>query len=410
MTVMNKAEAWIWTGCIMKQTQQHNTTTTTTHTLKASSTFHENLILGYTLEQFVVLRVVLADSLCRGTGQSHEQLLGGPACLHGTGTTGHSAAAGHSAGRRHHPLPQRTRALHQAQHVGTVHTHTLAHIQGLEQAAARHTLFPCRRSVQGGDGSLPRCIYLCSTCTNTHTHTPGSNVYTYTHLHTHTMESQQQCLSLQAPSYRNHKALFLSLKYTSSDCTLCSWHPPSPSPSSTHTQTHTLCPSSLWAVPNSLWHTHTHTHTWSSSLFSVEIPFPVFIPPLPPSVCGVGLWHKVPLKPNLVFLPPWTHKTSHSSSCFPQTPEISATKPVFPLSSPLSSISSIFPSPHVDSLCCLMSAAPVFVLLLIAGAGAAPVLRDMELTVGYSTAQGSITNGGKPGDNADWINIHWRIH
>lgn len=108
---------------------------------KKDSTFHEDLILGHALEQFVVLRVVLADSLRRGTGQSHEQLLGGLACLHST--TGHSC----SSRRRHHPLPQRTRALHQAQHVGSVHTHTLTHIQGLEQAAARHTLFPCRWSV-----------------------------------------------------------------------------------------------------------------------------------------------------------------------------------------------------------------------------------------------------------------------
>jgi len=92
---------------------------------KRAVTFHKDLILGHTLEQFVVLRVVLADSLCRGTGQSHEQLLGGPACLHSTTTTT-TTAAGHfgSARRRQHSLPQRTRALHQAQHVGAVHAHT----------------------------------------------------------------------------------------------------------------------------------------------------------------------------------------------------------------------------------------------------------------------------------------------
>lgn len=117
-----------------------------TEAAEADGTFHEDLILGHALEQFVVLRVVLADSLCRGTGQSHEQLLGGPACLHSASSTASSAtssaASSASAGRRHHPLPQRPRTLHQAQHVGTVHTHTLAHIQGLEQAAARDTLFP----------------------------------------------------------------------------------------------------------------------------------------------------------------------------------------------------------------------------------------------------------------------------
>lgn len=133
---------------IVKQMLQDNTQPLSFPHSKKHCTFHEYLILGHALEQFVVLRVVLADSLCRGTGQSHEQLLGGPACLHSTsttGTTGHSATTtGHSGSARcrHHPLPQRTRALHQAQHVGTVHAHTLAHIQGLEQAAARHTLFP----------------------------------------------------------------------------------------------------------------------------------------------------------------------------------------------------------------------------------------------------------------------------
>lgn len=121
---------------------------------RRNCTFHEDLILGHALEEFVVLRVVLADSLCRRTGQSHEQLLGGPACLHSTSTTGHSATTGHSGSARcrHHPLPQRTRALHQAQHVGTVHTYTFAHIQG--QAAARHTLFPCRVSVQSWESTV----------------------------------------------------------------------------------------------------------------------------------------------------------------------------------------------------------------------------------------------------------------
>lgn len=109
-------------------------------------TFHEDLVLGDTLEQFVELGVVFADGLCRGTGQSHEQLLGGPARLHRTG----SARRCRRRRRRHHPLPQRAQALHQAQHVGSVHTHTLSHIQGLEQAAARHTLLPCRWSVVAG--------------------------------------------------------------------------------------------------------------------------------------------------------------------------------------------------------------------------------------------------------------------
>lgn len=155
---------------------------------KKDSTFHEDLILGNALEQFVVLRVVLADSLCRGTGQSHEQLLGGPACLHSTSTTsttGHSATTGHSgsARRRHHPRPQRTRALHQAQHVGSVHTHTLTHIQGLEQAAARHTLFPCRRSVCWAE--MEDC--LCATTSSLHarTNTHLDLMCTPTHTHTH---------------------------------------------------------------------------------------------------------------------------------------------------------------------------------------------------------------------------------
>ena len=120
---------------------------------QAAGTFHEDLVLGHALEQLVVLGVVLADSLCRGTGQSHEQLLGCAAGLHRTSpnntttttTTSISTSAGTSAapaGHSRYPVPQRPRALHQAQHVGPVHVGTLAHIEGLEHPAARHTLHP----------------------------------------------------------------------------------------------------------------------------------------------------------------------------------------------------------------------------------------------------------------------------
>lgn len=54
----------------------------------------------------------------------------------------------------------------------------------------------------------------------------------------------------------------------------------------------------------------------------------------------------------------------------------------------------------------LLSAAPVFVFLLIACARAAPVLRNMALTVGNSNAEGSITSGGKPRVNVNVMCAH----
>ncbi len=44
----------------------------------------------------------------------------------------------------------------------------------------------------------------------------------------------------------------------------------------------------------------------------------------------------------------------------------------------------------------LLSAASVFVFLLIAHARAALVLRNMALTVGYRNAEGLLTTGGMP--------------
>lgn len=249
----------------------------------------------------MVLRVVLADSLCRGTGQSHEQLLGGPACLHSTGATAATGRSG-SARRRRHPLPQRTRVLHQAQHVGTILTHTLANIQGLEQAAARHTLFPCRRSVlwqRTASVQLP----LVNT---SYKHTRGSNVRTYTH----TTHTRCRCLGFYSHWALSQLQGCLSLPQIHLQWHYTLQHPADTLPLLLYTHTHTL-PSSI-------------KKHWYSSLLSLEVcSFSAFTFPLllcQHLVCSVSLSHlkffPCSKKKNIHFPPP----NAQQSSFIPHPP------------------------------------------------------------------------------------------
>lgn len=278
---------------------------------KKDSTFHEDLILGHALEQFVVLRVVLADSLCRGTGQSHEQLLGGPACLHSASsasTTGHSG----STRRRHHPLPQRTRALHQAQHVGSVHTHTVTHIQGLEQAAARHTLFPCRRSVCWAEMEE----HLCATTSSLHarTNTHLALMYTHTRTHHYWVTAAMPQFTATELFLRNYKALFLCLTHTLQ-------HPADTLPlllPPLHTYAHsTLHRSELKRkTQHPLPHTQVLHITLTSGLFFLCLCL------LIPQFLLLPLLKVLTFQSKSYIFSPWTHKWSHSfPTLLPDSPD-----------------------------------------------------------------------------------------
>lgn len=160
-------------------------------------------------------------------------------------------------------------------------THTRAHPRPGASCCKTHTV-PCRRSVRGWGGGLPPCNYLYSKskCKNT----PGSTVYTYTHTYASTK------LTATTPQFtatelflRNYKALFLCLKYTSSDSTLCSTQlTPSLFFSLLYSHTHTL-PFIILSWKKQ--HTLSLLHRYSSllSLEVLSLPAFAFSFPLPVS-------------------------------------------------------------------------------------------------------------------------------
>lgn len=187
-------------------------------------------------------------------------------------------------------------------------------------------------------------------------------MYTPTHIHTHYYRVTAATPQFTATELllRNYKALFLCLKYTSSDSTLCSTQlTPSLSFSLLHTHAHTL-PFIILSWKNNNIHSRTGRY---SPLLSLEVlsrsafAFPFLCLSVSPPVCSVRLKVLTFQRKSYIFFPEYTKGLIHSSlsSLTAQTHlqlyiSLPPSSLSFPYFSVLTCISSIFPSTRICSV------------------------------------------------------------